>query len=232
MHRDEILRAFLTTLEDRKVSRSERKALGALLADDPPTDHDADVIEAQLFEAVIARLQNDDDRELVHALRVALGKLRRSGKPSGPPTRATRVWFGPGDPMSETLTTLIAAARQSLDVAVFTITDDRVSRELIAAHERGVRVRILTDDDKSGDRGSDAVRLQRAGLPLAFDRSPHHFHHKFAIFDDSSVLTGSYNWTRGAAHSNRENFMLTADPEAVRGYREGFEEMWRELGDG
>jgi mitochondrial cardiolipin hydrolase len=49
------------------------------------------------------------------------------------------------------------------------------------------------------------------------------------VLDGRSVLTGSYNWTRGAARDNRENFMLTWAPEAVRSFSENFDRMWREM---
>ena len=43
--------------------------------------------------------------------------------------------------------------------------------------------------------------IERAGIPVAFDASEHHMHHKFAIFDGRTLLSGSYNWTRSAAIS-------------------------------
>ncbi len=232
MDRDRLLDAILSTLDDHRVSRSERKALAALVDDSDPSEHDREVLEARLFEEVGERMRDAGDRQLLHGLRVVLGQLRRRrSRDEAGDRRPTRVWFGPEDPMAETLCTLIHGVQDTLDVAVFTITDDRVTTALLQAHARGVSVRILTDDDKSGDRGSDIDRLTRAGVPTYLDHSPHHFHHKFAVFDGRSVLTGSYNWTRGAARSNRENFMLTWEPEAVTGYAENFERLWSELAD-
>lgn len=231
MDRDRFLDAFLSTLDDERVTRTERKALGALLDDDPPSDHDREVLRARMFDALAERLDTERDRALLHALRVALGRLDAPQQADdGVDRRPTRVWFGPEEPMSETLCTLIAAARETIDVAVFTITDNRVTAALLAAHDRGVGLRVLTDDDKSFDRGSDIQRLREHGVPVGMDRSEAHFHHKFAIFDGRSVLTGSYNWTRGAANVNRENFMLTWDPEALQGYTRGFEALWEEFG--
>jgi len=229
MDRDRLLDAFLSTFDDQRVTRTERKAIAALVAEADPSEHDREVLEARLFEEVGERMRDPRDRGLLHALRVVVGQLRRRRSGAAAARKPTRVWFGPEEPMAETLCTLIRSTRETLDVAVFTITDDRVSQALMEAHRRGVRVRILTDDDKSEDRGSDVDRLDRAGLPVAMDRSPHHFHHKFAVFDGAAVLTGSYNWTRGAARSNRENFMLTYEPEAVTAYAANFERLWGEL---
>lgn len=230
MDRDLLFDALLSTFDDQRVTRTERKAIAAIVDDADPSEHDREVIEARLFETIGARMRDQRDRELLHALRVVVGQLRRKrSRDGGADRRPTRVWFGPEEPMAETLCTLIRNTQETLDVAVFTITDDRVTRALIEAHRRGVRVRILSDDDKSGDRGSDIERLGSAGVPVHLDGSPHHFHHKFAVFDRRSVLTGSYNWTRGAARSNRENFMLTFEAEAVTGYAENFDRLWQEL---
>ncbi|HHO49381.1 MAG TPA: hypothetical protein ENK18_00555, partial [Deltaproteobacteria bacterium] len=47
-----------------------------------------------------------------------------------------------------------------------------------------------------------------------------------------TLVTGSYNWTRGADLNNRENFLITEDPSLVRAFSEAFEAMWSELGSG
>ena len=89
---------------------------------------------------------------------------------------------------------------------------------------------MLSDDDKSLDLGSDIERLAASGVPVAVDRSPHHMHHKFALFDGARLLTGSYNWTRSGDRYNHVNLMLTTDPRLVGKYVKAFEEMWVELG--
>ena len=91
-------------------------------------------------------------------------------------------------------------------------------------------VRLLTDDDKSFDRGSDIERLEAAGVPVRTDRSEHHMHHKFALFDRALVITGSYNWTRSAARHNRENLLVSDDPRLVAPYLRRFDEDWEGLG--
>lgn len=222
---DSLLEAFLITMEDEHVSRAERKALRALLQDEAPGPERRASLRAGLFDHLERRLGRDDAKRL-RALEAAVSLLYPAHQAA---TRPSRVWFGPEDEMSETLCTLIGGCRERLDVAVFTITDNRVAGELVQAFRRGVAVRILTDDDKASDRGSDVVELARAGIPVRFDQSPHHFHHKYAVFDGRSALTGSYNWTRGAAEKNRENFLLTWEPAAVQAYAAAFDRLWLEL---
>ena len=112
---------------------------------------------------------------------------------------------------------------------MFTITDDRIADAILEAHHRGVKVRIISDDDKSFDRGSDIQRLRDANVSLRVDHSPHHMHHKFAVFDGRLAVTGSYNWTRGAAERNHENLVILDDPRIVPRFVDEFERLWAQF---
>jgi phosphatidylserine/phosphatidylglycerophosphate/cardiolipin synthase-like enzyme len=101
----------------------------------------------------------------------------------------------------------------------------------VAAHRRGVAVRILSDDDKSEDRGSDVETFMRAGIPTRTDSTDAHMHHKFAIFDGEILLTGSYNWTRSAERANQENVVLSEDPRLLRDFQGCFDRLWRQFDD-
>jgi phosphatidylserine/phosphatidylglycerophosphate/cardiolipin synthase-like enzyme len=52
-------------------------------------------------------------------------------------------------------------------------------------------------------------------------------HHKFAIFDEEILLTGSYNWTRGASNNNQENLILSNDRRLLKAFRGEFERLWK-----
>ena len=136
-------------------------------------------------------------------------------------------YFSPGDDCRKQIIEYLARSGKKVDICVFTITDDRISRAIIDAHRRGVDVRIITDNEKALDRGSDVDRLARGGIPVRVDRTMYHMHHKFALFDGSLLLTGSYNWTRTAAESNEENFIVSSDPRFVVRFSQLFEDLWK-----
>jgi phosphatidylserine/phosphatidylglycerophosphate/cardiolipin synthase-like enzyme len=100
---------------------------------------------------------------------------------------------------------------------------------VLAAHRRGVAVRLITDNDKVFDNGSDVIALQRAGVPVRVDQSAAHMHHKFALFDQRWLLNGSYNWTRSAATENEENLVLCNDPALLRQFAQAFDALWEQL---
>ena len=123
---------------------------------------------------------------------------------------------------------LIKNAKTSIDVCVFTISDDRIADALLIAHKSGIKLRIITDDDKASDRGSDVDRLASKGVKIKTDDSPSHMHHKYAIFDENILVNGSFNWTRSASMNNHENIVVTDDPECVVPFKEMFEKLWKE----
>ncbi|MBU8978108.1 MULTISPECIES: phospholipase D-like domain-containing protein [unclassified Lysobacter] len=143
-----------------------------------------------------------------------------------PAAADTTAFFTPGDSCLHKLRELCRNSRTSIDVCVFTIADDRLSDELAAAHARGVRVRIVSDNDKRHDDGSDIARLAADGIGVRLDDTPFHMHHKFAVFDGALIANGSFNWTRSASSSNHENLVVSRDPYLVRCFDGQFEQMW------
>ena len=142
------------------------------------------------------------------------------------PIRRYRVSFSPGDECLRHILSLIRAAEKTLDVCVFTITDDRIAQALVRAHERGIAIRIITDDDKVNDAGSDVRYLSSQGISVRVDTSPSHMHHKFMLIDSGVLLTGSYNWTRSAGKNNHENLLSMAEPYFLSRFRKEFESLW------
>ena len=219
---DTILRA---TLEDRKLSRSEKRAFAEVLADQAPTDSDLAWLRNRAFDLARESLRHREALLVLDWVEEVVKVIAARGQ-AGREAGLAEAWFTPGSDAPARIASLIRGARRTIDVCVFTITDDRLASALLDAKRRGVRLRIVTDDDKSLDRGSDIERLEAAGVPVRMDSSDSHMHHKFAIFDRSILLTGSYNWTRGAADDNQENFVVVDDPRLVVAYARTFEKLW------
>jgi phosphatidylserine/phosphatidylglycerophosphate/cardiolipin synthase-like enzyme len=143
-----------------------------------------------------------------------------------PPPVEAQAWFAPGDDCLRRLRELCLGAKRSIDVCVYTISDDRLCEALVDAHLRGVAVRILSDDHKIHDAGSDVLRLRARGVDVRLDDSVFHMHHKFALFDGRRLASGSFNWTRSASEGNEENLVVTDDIRLVRAFAGRFERLW------
>ncbi|WP_363799436.1 phospholipase D-like domain-containing protein [Lysobacter firmicutimachus] len=145
------------------------------------------------------------------------------------PATVSSAYFAPGDACLRKLRELCRGAKRSLDICVYTISDDRLAEEIVACHRRGIAVRVLSDNDKKFDEGSDVLRLRELGVPVRIDDSPFHMHHKFAVFDGRVLANGSFNWTRSATTSNEENLVVTDDANLLRCFVGQFEALWRKF---
>jgi phosphatidylserine/phosphatidylglycerophosphate/cardiolipin synthase-like enzyme len=220
------------SLHDSRLSRTERKDLRALLGELDPTDGPGLLLERAF---AMARRQTPEPGQIatLEWLEDLASLVLAATQPASGsrPAEQAEAWFSPQDDCAHRIAQAIQSARTRIDACVFTITDDSIANALVAAHRAGRAVRIITDNEKSYDLGSDIERLEQAGLAVRCDRSEFHMHHKFALFDSTHLLTGSYNWTRGAARDNQENFILSSDPRLVEPFSRLFERLWNQLGN-
>lgn len=227
MPNEQLRAALQETLDDRRLSRSERKALREVLGEFINSEASQIACHKAAFDMARASIDQVNSSDVLGWLEDVSSVIRQSAAPAEPPTDV-EVVFSPGDHCWQRIGSLLKSARHSVDICVFTITDDRITSEILAAHQRRVKVRIVTDNDKSFDKGSDAERLARAGVDICVDRSRHHMHHKFAIFDQTRLLTGSYNWTRSASQHNEENYIVVDDQRLVCEFQKEFDRLWNE----
>ena len=132
----------------------------------------------------------------------------------------------------------LAAARESLDLALYDIRVETdagalVLASLLAAVQRGVDVRLLYNVDHPGpipvppppEATPDAIEA----LPVAtrgVAGVPDLMHHKFAVRDGEAVLTGSTNWTDDS-WSRQENVIVTVESrEIAYAYELEFGQLW------
>jgi len=231
MKPQQIRDALRQTLDDRRLSRTERTALDRILDHVEPTDQTLAHYRSIAFDLARDTLDGRDTIEVIGWLEDVV-KLLAAQSASGPGSAVAESHFSPGESCPRRIAGFLGGAKKTLDICVFTITDDRISSAILESHRGGRRVRVITDDEKAADRGSDVDRLAKSGIPVRVDRSPAHMHHKFALADGSVLLTGSYNWTRSAASNNEENFVVTGDRRFVEAFARQFEKLWKSLAAG
>ena len=225
--------ALVESFNDRHLSRRERQSLGDLAA---PLDADALArLREQAFQIVreALLLLGANEGTLINWLEEVVAILNPVQNASA--HSASEPWaeahFSPGDDCPRAIEQFLRRARTSVEICVFTITDDRLAEIILETHRRKIPVRIVTDNQKAEDLGSDIDRFEQAGIAVRVDRSPFHMHHKFALLDGKALLTGSYNWTRGAARDNEENLIITTDPRLIGPFQSTFERLWKALAD-
>jgi len=129
----------------------------------------------------------------------------------------------------------IDGARKSLDIALFSFTDDQLGDAVVRATRRGVSVRVILGAGQDKVFGGEYEKLVSANIPVAIANTPGFFHHKFATVDGNLLITGSYDWSDSADKENYENAVFIYCPVLTAGqtppgqYTSEFNRLWEEL---
>ena len=133
--------------------------------------------------------------------------------------------------LTEKLITRIDNAQDSIHIASFETDIVDVANALIRAHQRGVDVRWITDDEFGMDTdekpGHGQFRLmKKQGIEIKDDQRSGLMHNKFWIFDSTVVWTGSTNITVSGMFEQNNNLIVIKSQELASIYEQQFEEMW------
>ncbi len=140
-----------------------------------------------------------------------------------------KVYFSPGPDALNALLKNLSSCEETLDICMYTFSDNRISDVLLQLKDEGVKIRIITDNNKRFDQGSDIPFLIEQGFDVKADAVDAHMHHKFAIIDNTVTVTGSYNWTRSAEEVNNENILITDESDITVAYKKEFDKLWKKF---
>lgn len=142
---------------------------------------------------------------------------------------------------------VINSANSTLYMAVYDLDLPGIAQAMVAAKNRGVDVRFITDEDNIAGENVEALGILDAGnIPWIDDTENGSAgskiqHNKFIIVDGARVLTGSTNFTQSGIHGDldatgslisagNDNHIVVIESQQLAGvYTNQFNIMW---GDG
>ena len=147
----------------------------------------------------------------------------------------------------------LGSARKSIDLALFVFSAQQLTNKLAERISAGVKLRLLADPGFASRSFSEVLDLLGLALPDRFCKleagnqpltkplegigTPRlargdKLHHKFAVIDNKKVITGSFNWSPAAAHTNDETLLIIKSPQVAAHFTQEMDRMWRgaELG--
>jgi len=142
------------------------------------------------------------------------------------------VLFSPQDkPITEGIRPLIQNAKDRIDIGVFFLTHKHITADLMAAHRRGVKVRIILDATAAKNGYSKHELLRAAGIQVKVENWGGKMHMKSASIDGRYVITGSMNWTSAGEGGNDENTVILESEKHARQYEKYFQTIWDSISD-
>lgn len=226
--KEEVIALIDDSIEDNFLTKAEKNQIKAALTALYPDKRISDFLRSELFRIARDHINASNYMDVlvwtekINKLILAANKME---------VQQERVYFSPGEECLQAIITQIRLAKNRIRICLFTISDDRIAEELLTKHKQGLSVKIISDNDKVYDQGSDVEKLARAGIPVRLDITENHMHHKFALFDKHITLTGSYNWTRSAERYNHENILITDSAKVLREFEKEFDSLWAEFPD-
>ena len=131
----------------------------------------------------------------------------------------------------------LGEARKTIDMALFVFTAQQLANALQGAVNAGLQIRLIADPSFASRSFSEVLDLLGVALPdrnckvekdnQPFDRGLNgvgtprlahgdKLHHKFAVIDNKTVITGSFNWSPSAAHTNDETLLVIHSPQLAK----------------
>ncbi len=124
----------------------------------------------------------------------------------------------------------IDGATESLWLQMYLFTVDALRDRVIAAHARGVEVRVLLDPDHAGNPPVRAA-LSNAGVPVRDAPGTFEFAHaKYMVIDGDTAVIMSANFNYGATTGERNYGAVSRDPEDVADLAAIFDSDWTQQG--
>ncbi len=135
-------------------------------------------------------------------------------------------YFSPIDHVMDKLVAKVKAAKKSIRFIAFTYTDKRLSDAMIAQAKAGLTVQGVIEN-RGASQGA-FVPLFCAKLAVETDGNKYTMHHKAIILDDSTVITGSFNFTATADDANDDNVLIFNNaPGVAAQYLQEFGRVYR-----
>ena len=134
------------------------------------------------------------------------------------PMPPVEVYFSPKGGCTEAVVRELDAAKQTVFVQAYSFTSREISAALDNAKVRGVVVHVILDKSNIKENTNADADIARHGISVLVDAKHSIAHNKVMVIDSLVVITGSFNFTEQAEHSNAENLLVIHDPALAERY--------------
>ena len=145
------------------------------------------------------------------------------------------------------LESFLSKAKRNIDMALFVFSAQQLADVLQEKAKQGIKIRLLADRGFASRSYSEVLDLLGVALPdrnckLEKNNQPFEIalrgvgvprlargdklHHKFAVIDNKTVITGSFNWSPSAAHTNDETLLVIHSPKLAAHFTREMDRLW------
>lgn len=151
--------------------------------------------------------------------------------------------FAPAQSYADRSASAYNRETEGIDVIMFRITDSRHTGAIIAARQRGIPVRLITEQLQYRPPSDMAARewymwhaahvdiLSMYGVQIRFRGHDGLTHQKSVVLRGQGMtIFGSSNWTGASSDAQEEHNLFTTDADIHQWFRDQFERKWANAG--
>ncbi len=128
--------------------------------------------------------------------------------------------------ISKTIEDLILKSKTSIYISVAWFTNKELLGLLTDKVKSGLTIEIIVSDDVVNKRQDPKDFISAGGkFNILPTNSGKFLHDKFAIFDNETIISGSYNWTYFAEYKNYEDVIITNNQQVVKQFEIRFKKL-------
>jgi phosphatidylserine/phosphatidylglycerophosphate/cardiolipin synthase-like enzyme len=167
-------------------------------------------------------------RTLVVALALALALVATGARAQMPrvvepeQSRPWAVYFSPGGGAAQAVVEAVGRAGHTVLIQAVSLSSPQITKSLVDAQHRGVKVEVILDRRHAKGRPSSADTLARDGVAVLIDRA-HPVNSNVMVIDTEVVITGSFGFTVAADRENVENLLVIHAPALAARYGENWQ---------
>ncbi|MFO0053196.1 MAG: DUF655 domain-containing protein [Dolichospermum sp.] len=146
----------------------------------------------------------------------------------------------------------LSTSTKTIDLALFVFSDQQLANTLENLHDQKVQIRALIEPqfayrpysealDMMGFSVSDNCKyevdnrpwknpISTVGVPILPQGDL--LHHKFAVIDHQTVITGSHNWSQAANNGNDEISIVIENPTVANHFQREFNRLYGKIKTG
>ena len=133
------------------------------------------------------------------------------------------VYFSPEGGAQEAVVKSIKQAKKEVLVQAFLFSNKPITEALIAASRRGVAIKVIVDKEMQHHHYNTVPRLLSARIPTFIDNKHRSAHNKVMVLDETTVITGSFNFIKSAETNNAENLLVIFSLPIAKVYKDNWE---------
>ncbi|MDZ8106555.1 MAG: phospholipase D-like domain-containing protein [Nostoc sp. DedQUE12a] len=165
------------------------------------------------------------------------------------PTSPTQPWANSSNGL---IGKTLDSATGSVDLALFVFSEQRLANILENRHKQNIQIRALIEPQFAYRPYSEALDMMGIALSnkckYEVDNHPWQnpittvgvptlpkgdlLHHKFAVIDNQTVITGSHNWSDAANNGNDETLVVIESPVVAAHYVREFARLYAKVKPG